>query len=373
MNGLHIAACFGLTKAMSQLLKDGHFKADCQDGYWRAPLSYAAEQGQTDAMGLLINDWGANTEIVDVKQRIRYLMPLGDKSKTPLLYAASKGHTAVIKLLVENGANPDAADVWGNTSMFHAAINGAAAAVKLLLHFGADPNLTGSIKRRGDTSYTSRMTPLAAATEIGQAEVVRVPLATSHVDVDTQDADGLTPLSYAALHGSVEIVNLFLKTGRVNPNSNDGNGRTMMSYAVIAGHEGVGRLLLATGQVDPHSKDASGRKPLDYLAGPPRTFDCSHENPSWAALGNDTCVAKYFLHFPNAMTERSHALPRVAGTWSYIRQRKIVELLLSFHKSPKLDFKGGGEEEYGLGSAFWASSDEASLSSDIGSSPLAEL
>ncbi|KAK2807587.1 hypothetical protein FQN51_000020 [Onygenales sp. PD_10] len=169
---------------MSQLLKDGHFKVDCQDGYWRASLSYAVEQGQTDAMGLLIDDWGANTEI-EIQSRLW----ISDKSKTPLLYAASEGYTAVIRLLVENGANPDTADVWGKTPMFHAAVNGAAPAVKLLLHFGAAPNLTGSIKRRGDTSYASGMTPLAAATEIGQAEVVRVLLATGNVDVDTQDAD----------------------------------------------------------------------------------------------------------------------------------------------------------------------------------------
>ncbi|KAK2811432.1 hypothetical protein FQN50_002055 [Emmonsiellopsis sp. PD_5] len=378
------------------LLKDGLFKADCQDGYWRTPLSYAAEQGQTDALVLLLDDWRANSEIADANQRtpVSYAAEMGhksavalllhrkvkadsglsDKSKTPLLYAASKGHTAVIKLLVENGANPDAADVWGNTPMFHAAINGAAAAVKLLLHFGADPNLRGSIKRRGDTSYTSGMTPLAAATEIGQVEVVRVLLATSHVDIDTQDEDGLTPLSYAALHGSVEIVNLFLKTGRVNPNSNDGPGRTMMSYAVIGGHEGVGRLLLATGQVDRHSTDASGRRPLDYLADPSYEIYYSPKNPPWAAaLGNDTYVAKYILRLPNAMTENRYTLSHVAGTFSYIRQRKIVELLSSFDKSTKLDSKGGCEAEYSLASAFWTSSDEASVPSDMGSSPLAEL
>jgi ankyrin repeat protein len=60
---------------------------------------------------------------------------------TPLHYAATKGHLAIISLLLEQHAYIDAESPNGTTPLMMAAMYGTAAAVKLLLQEGADPQL----------------------------------------------------------------------------------------------------------------------------------------------------------------------------------------------------------------------------------------
>ena len=42
--------------------------------------------------------------------------------RTPLSYAAGSGHEAVVKLLVEKGAEPDSKDDNGRTPLWYAAV-----------------------------------------------------------------------------------------------------------------------------------------------------------------------------------------------------------------------------------------------------------
>ena len=60
---------------------------------------------------------------------------------TPLHYAASKGHLAIMELLLENHAYIDAESPNGTTPLMMAAQYGTTPAVKLLLDAGADPLL----------------------------------------------------------------------------------------------------------------------------------------------------------------------------------------------------------------------------------------
>jgi len=59
----------------------------------------------------------------------------------PLHYAATRGHLAVMTLLLDNHAYIDAASPNGSTPLMMAAHYGTPAAVKLLLEAGADPML----------------------------------------------------------------------------------------------------------------------------------------------------------------------------------------------------------------------------------------
>ena len=60
-----------------------------------------------------------------------------DNGQTPLLHAIEKGHQAVVKLLLENGAELESKDKNGGTPLSWAAESGHEAVVKLLLEQGA--------------------------------------------------------------------------------------------------------------------------------------------------------------------------------------------------------------------------------------------
>ena len=67
----------------------------------------------------------------------------GDKEGgvSALSAAASSGHFALVKLLLERGADVNAEDAWGANALVGASDSGNVDTVKLLLARGADPNI----------------------------------------------------------------------------------------------------------------------------------------------------------------------------------------------------------------------------------------
>ena len=116
-----------------------------------------------------------------------------------------------------------------------AAWNGNEAVVKLLLDKGADVKSKSSIGK----------TPLSRAAEKGHEAVVKL-LLEKGVDVESKDGFGRTPLSRAAEKGHEAVVKLLLEKG-VDVESKDGFGRTPLSWAAEKGHEAVVKLLLEKG------------------------------------------------------------------------------------------------------------------------------
>jgi hypothetical protein len=92
----------------------------------QTPLSWAAENGHEAVVKLLLEK-GADLESKD------------NNGRTPLSWAAENGHEAVVKLLLEKGADLESKDEYnGQTPLSWAAENGHEAVVKLLLEKGAD-------------------------------------------------------------------------------------------------------------------------------------------------------------------------------------------------------------------------------------------
>jgi len=59
---------------------------------------------------------------------------------TPLIWAASQGHTNVVQALLSKGAKITKKDENGKTALAHAAIQGHFSTAKVLIKFGADLN-----------------------------------------------------------------------------------------------------------------------------------------------------------------------------------------------------------------------------------------
>ena len=65
-----------------------------------------------------------------------------DKQRTSLHISAANGAEDIVRLLLENGAFPNAKDVNGNTPLHLAACSGYIRTVTLLLHYGGDISAT---------------------------------------------------------------------------------------------------------------------------------------------------------------------------------------------------------------------------------------
>ena len=81
---------------------------------------------------------------------------------TPLHYAASKGHTAMMRLLIDNDAYIDAESPNGTTPLMMAAYYASPMAVKLMLEEGADPNLQNQDGQTALDMALSKDKPLSA-------------------------------------------------------------------------------------------------------------------------------------------------------------------------------------------------------------------
>ncbi|KAF4651615.1 hypothetical protein FOL47_000286, partial [Perkinsus chesapeaki] len=106
---------------------------------------------------------------------------------TPLrsYYAAERGNLDIMRLLLENGADPNRSEPTTFTALYAAINKGQNEAVKLLLEWGADPNqVVGNVDPAKRSFGTS---PLAAAIKKGSVELVELLLETEKVAITSEE------------------------------------------------------------------------------------------------------------------------------------------------------------------------------------------
>jgi uncharacterized protein len=107
------------------------------------PTTHINAKNDADETPLMMAVLKGHTELVG-----RLLAKDADVNKpgwSPLHYAATAGHVALIQLLLENHAYIDAESPNGSTPLMMAAQYGTPEAVKLLLDEGADPQLKNQL------------------------------------------------------------------------------------------------------------------------------------------------------------------------------------------------------------------------------------
>ncbi|KAI5460968.1 Pfs, NB-ARC and ankyrin domain protein [Mariannaea sp. PMI_226] len=164
------------------LLLSDELDNNSSNEYGRTPLSYAAEKGHETVVQQLLMQ-GADFESTDRKH-----------GRTPLLWAAGNGQEAVVQQLLEKGANIESKDLDGQTPLLRAAKAGYKTVVQQLLEKGAN------IEARDHFDSTplslanwEGKTPLSWAAANGSEAVVR-QLLEKGADIESKDQDGRTPL-----------------------------------------------------------------------------------------------------------------------------------------------------------------------------------
>jgi ankyrin repeat protein len=102
-----------------------------EDGRTILMHAILADKASVEVIMLLIQN-GANVKLAEPAQQW-----------TPLHFAARDNRADIVKVLLENKAEVDARDVFGNTPLWRAVMNfkGDDKAIRLLLSHGADKNL----------------------------------------------------------------------------------------------------------------------------------------------------------------------------------------------------------------------------------------
>jgi len=127
--GLYLALREPSLKVAEALIAWPKTNVEIRTSQDESPLMMAALKGQLDLAKKLIE------RDADVNKT----------GWTPLHYAATNGHLAIMELLLENHAYIDAESPNGSTPLMMAAHYGTPAAVKLLLEAGADPSLKNQL------------------------------------------------------------------------------------------------------------------------------------------------------------------------------------------------------------------------------------
>ncbi len=143
-------------------------------------------------------------------ERVKEMLAAGtgteayNNSRTPILWAAYKGHAGIVRLLIEAGADMNAQGTGfaENNALHEAAGEGHADVARVLIEFGMAL----------DVQNYSTETPLIMAAHKGRMEIVRL-LVDAGADLNVQDGHGKTALYHATEAGHAEIVDTLLAAG----------------------------------------------------------------------------------------------------------------------------------------------------------------
>jgi ankyrin repeat protein len=226
-------------------------------------------------------------------------------TESALLVAAKGGHEPIVRLLLERGADPDAADsLTGRTALVEASAKGRLRVVETLLAHGANPSardaldaqncLTAAIAgehadvARALLQAGARVEPAAieqacvrgrldlaqmcvdagadvqttnafkSAAMAGQIDALRW-LVKQSVDVKKQGPDALLG---AANAGRAEVVHYLIERG-VPVESRTSYGWTALHLAAYNGNAATVKVLVEAG-ADVRADDGAGKTPLDW-------------------------------------------------------------------------------------------------------------
>eukprot|EP00005_Dracoamoeba_jomungandri_P006095 CAMPEP_0174251420 /NCGR_PEP_ID=MMETSP0439-20130205/1245_1 /TAXON_ID=0 /ORGANISM="Stereomyxa ramosa, Strain Chinc5" /LENGTH=862 /DNA_ID=CAMNT_0015331723 /DNA_START=83 /DNA_END=2672 /DNA_ORIENTATION=+ len=256
------------------------------DNFSFTALHWAAQKGESIIVEILLQK-GVDINKVD------------QEGQTPLHFAVDKNHKNVVLLLLLNNANVNQLDKFSHSALHRAVALGHCGIVKVLLAHGADPNLQNG----------NGWTVAHVASYYGRKEIVTELLKCKHIDLNIQNKDGWTALHCASMQGFPEIVSQLIRA-KCNINSVSNDGSTPLHLATAYDHLPTALLLLNCG-ANGNLRNSEGKRAFD-LAGleiknamkAPKTPALSSVFPERSAFWMTLVACPfYFSIYPPCMIE----------------------------------------------------------------------
>ncbi|CAM9973446.1 unnamed protein product, partial [Hapterophycus canaliculatus] len=256
-NELHDAVRHGTIRQIEDLLSEGLIDINLGDPRGQTPLMCAAAIGNRAIVGMLLKK-GANLSIasdydftalhiaaqegqLDVTEMMAKACDAADleavtyEGFTPLHVAVQVKQPAVVRALIEAGANFNSRTPTGQTPLYTAAMRGYLDVVRVLLSAKADPLLP----RIDPTGYTC--VPLDVAAQSGQPAVIHELIQHFGIQGCGGESGGGDALLYAAQRHNTSILTMLSESGVVD------NGVALQA-AVQIGNETSVKFLLEHGR-----------------------------------------------------------------------------------------------------------------------------
>ncbi|GME51663.1 hypothetical protein M1813_007436 [Neofusicoccum parvum] len=212
-----VAARFGLDNGLKTMLAAGA-SLTCSNREGEDPLILATDHQRRDTVATLL-EHGA---FVNVRG--------GVDDASALHYAVDRGDEDILRLLLENHADPNLLDSYDDSPLMCASRNGNIEAVELLLQYNADVN------------EAAQATPLMMAAEYGHADICKKLLQSGAYINTAQQPDGETALYLAARYGHADAAEVLLQYG-ADPYATTQSGFTHLMIASECGHLDVVNVL----------------------------------------------------------------------------------------------------------------------------------
>ena len=214
-------------------------------------------------LGLLHRNLGEELSI-SRRPEIDYV---DSRGRSALSWAALRGDSKAVSLLVEAGANVNTSDSEGNTALIHSVQSKYTSCMDILLKAGADAK-PKNIGGRNALMHAMRTSGNPLCIE---------PLLAAGIDVDCRDGYGASALAFSVISDSRGCIATLLRCG-ADIDSADNAGDTALMESLFYHNDDALKLLLASG-ADYTKTDSYGDPILHDVAlyGGLRTIETVHE------------------------------------------------------------------------------------------------